>query len=128
MFDLLHACAIYPIFYNHARLILTYIYCVRISSDYPHTHYPILWLTLAAVTLTAIAEDPRGLMPVLWHQSLLTFVQRYKHDLTHDDREALKPVLRMQEHGDITKEIRRELYVIPNQEQQQLASGMMMQQ
>ena len=67
-------------------------------------------------------------MPVLWHQSLLTFVQRYKHDLTHDDREALKPVLRMQEHGEITKEIRRELYVIPNREQQQLASGMMMQQ
>eukprot|EP01048_Picozoa_sp_COSAG05_P023474 COSAG05_NODE_5100_length_1263_cov_1.665808_1_plen_97_part_00 len=72
------------------------------------------------------ADDPRGLMPVLWHQSLLTFVQRYKHELTHDDREALKPVLRKQEHGEITKEIRRELYVVPNQQQQVMESNMMM--
>jgi hypothetical protein len=33
---------------------------------------------------------------VLWHQSLLTFAQRYKHELTDRDREQLKPCLRLQ--------------------------------
>lgn len=61
------------------------------------------------------ADDPRGTLPVLWHQSLLTFVQRYRRDLTHDDRELLKPVLRAQDHGQITREIRRELFTNPNQ-------------
>ena len=36
------------------------------------------------------AEPRHEGMPVLWHQSLLTFVQRYKTELTHEDREKLK--------------------------------------
>ena len=49
-------------------------------------------------------------LPVLWHQSLLTFAQRYKGDLTVRDREQLKLVLRRQPHGEITTETRRELF------------------
>lgn len=49
-------------------------------------------------------------LPVLWHQSLLTFAQRYKGDLTFRDREQLKLVLRRQPHGEITTETRRELF------------------
>ena len=55
------------------------------------------------------SEEEREL-PVLWHQSLLTFAQRYKGDLTVQDREKLKLALRKQEHGEITKETRRELF------------------
>lgn len=33
-------------------------------------------------------------MPVLWHQSLLTFVQRYKNDISTEQREALIALLR----------------------------------
>ena len=47
---------------------------------------------------------------MLWHQSLLTFVQRYKDQLTTEDREKLKVVFRKQTHPSITNEVRRELF------------------
>ena len=42
-------------------------------------------------------------MPVLWHQALLVFVQRYKHELTTDQKKRVKQFLislqkRIQEH------------------------------
>lgn len=48
-------------------------------------------------------------MPVLWHQSLLTFVQRYKADISSEQRDALLELLKKQSHPSITYEIRREL-------------------
>lgn len=48
-------------------------------------------------------------LPVLWHQSLLVFAQRYKNDITEDQREALLDLLLMRGHKDIGPEIRREL-------------------
>ena len=53
-------------------------------------------------------RDEREL-PVLWHQSLLTFVQRYKGDISSEQREALHKLLRAQSHYQITPNIRREL-------------------
>ncbi|GAA6020889.1 hypothetical protein JCM10207_003178 [Rhodosporidiobolus poonsookiae] len=53
-------------------------------------------------------RDPRT-MPVLWHQSFLVFVQRYKSDLTSEQKEALLEVLRAKVHHQITPEIRREI-------------------
>ncbi|XP_026764299.1 bystin [Galleria mellonella] len=48
-------------------------------------------------------------LPVLWHQALLTFVQRYKADISTEQRDALLELLRKQSHSTITPEIRREL-------------------
>ncbi|ELT99216.1 hypothetical protein CAPTEDRAFT_175882 [Capitella teleta] len=48
-------------------------------------------------------------LPVLWHQSLLTFVQRYKEDISSEQKEGLMDLLRIQQHPGITPEIRREL-------------------
>lgn len=48
-------------------------------------------------------------MPVLWHQSLLVFAQRYKQDLTPDQKTALLDLLRVQKHDGISPEVRREL-------------------
>ncbi|XP_068969403.1 bystin [Bombus flavifrons] len=53
-------------------------------------------------------RDSREL-PVLWHQALLTFVQRYKGDISSEQKEALLGLLRKQSHHTITPEIRREL-------------------
>ncbi|XP_026726071.1 bystin [Trichoplusia ni] len=53
-------------------------------------------------------SDHRNL-PVLWHQSLLTFVQRYKADISTEQRDALLELLRKQSHPTVTPEIRREL-------------------
>ncbi|KAG8233494.1 hypothetical protein J437_LFUL014335 [Ladona fulva] len=54
-------------------------------------------------------ERDRRELPVLWHQALLTFVQRYKGDVSSEQREALLRLLRHKSHPKITPEIRREL-------------------
>ncbi|KAG6918239.1 hypothetical protein DXG01_015832 [Tephrocybe rancida] len=48
-------------------------------------------------------------LPVLWHQSLLVFAQRYASDLTPDQKDALLDVIRATPHPQISTEIRREL-------------------
>ncbi|KAL5335675.1 Bystin-domain-containing protein [Aspergillus crustosus] len=48
-------------------------------------------------------------LPVLWHQSLLVFAQRYRNDITEDQREALLDLLLIRGHKDIGPEVRREL-------------------
>ena len=48
-------------------------------------------------------------MPVLWHQSLLVFAQRYKRDMTPDQKLALIDLIRVQRHPGIEPDIRREL-------------------
>ncbi|CAN8076567.1 unnamed protein product [Agarophyton chilense] len=54
-------------------------------------------------------KDTRSL-PVLWHKSLLSFAQTYKMELTSDQKENLKVLMRAHTHYAITPEIRRELF------------------
>ncbi|KAF7005245.1 hypothetical protein CFC21_020381 [Triticum aestivum] len=53
-------------------------------------------------------DDERS-MPVIWHQSLLAFVERYKNELEKKDKEQLLRLLDNQKHYLVTPEIRREL-------------------
>ncbi len=46
---------------------------------------------------------------MLWHQCLLAFAQRYRNDITEDQREALLDLLLVRGHKDIGPEVRREL-------------------
>jgi essential nuclear protein 1 len=55
------------------------------------------------------APTEYGKLPVLWHQSLLSFAQRYKHEITEDQREALLDLLIVRPHESISPEVRREL-------------------
>ena len=48
-------------------------------------------------------------LPVLWHQCLLAFAQRYRNDITEDQREALLDLLLVRGHKAIGPEVRREL-------------------
>lgn len=48
-------------------------------------------------------------LPVMFHQCFLVFAQRYKNDITDEQREILLEVLKVQVHPAITPEIRREL-------------------
>ena len=78
----------------------------------------------ALVQYFASFESDNRELPVLWqqvsidkgndNQSLLTFVQRYKMELTAEQKEALKPVLKEHFHYQITPEIRRELFSTAN--------------
>eukprot|EP01127_Copromyxa_protea_P006923 TRINITY_DN16860_c0_g1_i1.p1 TRINITY_DN16860_c0_g1~~TRINITY_DN16860_c0_g1_i1.p1 ORF type:complete len:434 (+),score=115.16 TRINITY_DN16860_c0_g1_i1:181-1302(+) len=54
-------------------------------------------------------EETREL-PVVWHQSLLAFAQRYKEEISAEQKHQLKLLLRERTHSKITPEIRRELF------------------
>ncbi|XP_024019041.1 bystin [Morus notabilis] len=53
--------------------------------------------------------DDTRIVPVIWHQSLLAFVQRYKNGLQREDKENLRTLLEKQKHKLVTPEISREL-------------------
>jgi len=46
------------------------------------------------------SADERQL-PTVWHQALLVFVQRYKHEIRAEDKAALKRVTRAQHHHQV---------------------------
>lgn len=48
-------------------------------------------------------------LPVVWHKALLAFAQRYKNDITDDQRDFLLETVRQRFHKSIGPEIRREL-------------------
>lgn len=56
----------------------------------------------------AFMQDDRDL-PVIWHRSMLLFVQRYKYDLDDAQRRSLKDLLKVHYHEAIGPEVRREL-------------------
>uniref|UniRef100_A0A0N5BPN3 Bystin n=1 Tax=Strongyloides papillosus TaxID=174720 RepID=A0A0N5BPN3_STREA len=49
--------------------------------------------------------DTRDL-PVLWHQSLLTFIKHYRTDISSEQRDALRNLIKVKSHPKITPEIR----------------------
>ncbi|KAG7664039.1 ENP1 [[Candida] subhashii] len=48
-------------------------------------------------------------LPVVWHKAFLAFAQRYKNDITNDQRDFLLETVRQRFHHAIGPEIRREL-------------------
>jgi len=58
------------------------------------------------------ANDVDEELPVLWHQALLVFVQRYKNEVRNVEgaREKLRVVIKVHSHHKLTPEIRRELF------------------
>ncbi|KAF8900011.1 Bystin-domain-containing protein [Mucidula mucida] len=60
-------------------------------------------------TYKASKKGDADRLPVLWHQSMLVFAQRYASDLTPDQKDALLDVVRATPHAQIGPEIRREL-------------------
>lgn len=54
-------------------------------------------------------DDATRVLPVIWHKAFLIFAQRYKNDITEDQRDFLLETIRQRGHKDIGQEIRREL-------------------
>jgi len=55
-----------------------------------------------------------GGCPLIWHQTLLAFVQRYKNELSANQVAALRNLVKVQQHHAVTAEIRRELLSAEN--------------
>lgn len=55
-------------------------------------------------------DDPDAELPVLWHQALLAFVQRYKNEVGAEGKERLRELMKVHSHPKITVEVRRELF------------------
>lgn len=53
-------------------------------------------------------QDP---LPVLWHQSLLVFCQRYKNNLNHEQQTIILNLSNLKFHEEISPEIIRELNI-----------------
>ncbi|EPS68818.1 hypothetical protein M569_05950, partial [Genlisea aurea] len=53
--------------------------------------------------------DETRQMPVIWHQSLLAFAQRYKNEITKEGKGNLRGLVERQQHNLVTPEILREL-------------------
>lgn len=64
---------------------------------------------------TAFIKDERR-MVVLWHQALLIFAQRYKNDMTFDQKRRLLKLTQVHNHPLITPEIRYELEHSPSRD------------
>ncbi|KAL7461985.1 hypothetical protein ACHAXS_002389 [Conticribra weissflogii] len=55
-------------------------------------------------------DDENAELPVLWHQALLVFVQRYKGEVGKEGRDQLRDLMKVHYHPKITTEVRRELF------------------
>jgi essential nuclear protein 1 len=57
----------------------------------------------------AAAQTSNQILPVIWQKNLLIFAERYRNDITEDQREALLDVLLAVGHAAMAPEIRKEL-------------------
>ncbi|KNA06228.1 hypothetical protein SOVF_182980 [Spinacia oleracea] len=82
-------------------------YIIKIFIDKKYA-LPYRVLDALVAHFMRFVEDSR-VMPVIWHQTLLAFVQRYKHELQKEDKDNLNKLLQNQTHYLVTPEISREL-------------------
>jgi len=54
--------------------------------------------------------DEKEELPLLWHQCLLVFVQRYRGSVSKQDKEKFKVLFKVHQHKYLTEEIRRDLF------------------
>lgn len=59
-------------------------------------------------------------MPVMWHQTLLSFISNYKYYFTDEHKKKIKALIKVQNHHSITPEIRKEFTILgmKNKEQE----------
>jgi essential nuclear protein 1 len=82
-------------------------YFVRVLIEKKFT-LPYRVVDALAIHFSRFMKEERTL-PVLWHQSLLAFVETYKTDLTVEQNAALSQLIKKHTHHLITANIRREL-------------------
>ncbi|XP_057546240.1 bystin isoform X2 [Amaranthus tricolor] len=87
-------------------------YIIKLFIDKKHA-LPHRVLDALVTHFMRFLDDSR-VMPVIWHQTLLAFVQRYRHDLRKEDKDNLNQLMQKQRHYLVTPEILRELNLSRN--------------
>ncbi|KAL2015475.1 hypothetical protein VTK56DRAFT_5381 [Thermocarpiscus australiensis] len=99
---------------QHSECVSATNYMLKVLLE---KRYALPWQCVDALVFhflryAATARDgdaaPKAL-PVIFHQCMLVFAQRYRNDITEDQREALLDLLLNHGHEKIAPEIRREL-------------------
>ncbi len=77
-------------------------------------HYALPYPVIDAVCEHFVRfKDLPGPLPVIWHQALLTFAQRYKTELTVEQKAQLRDLLAIHAHHAISREVKHELFTSP---------------
>ncbi|KAI3378762.1 hypothetical protein SNEBB_010399 [Seison nebaliae] len=90
------------------KTLLDKKYCLPYRVIDAVVHHFIMFDRANIVDMTTLKD---GRLPVIWHQTFLVFVQRYKNDISDEQRSMLYNVCRRHFHEQITPEIRRELHI-----------------
>jgi essential nuclear protein 1 len=96
-------------FFSFLKTFLTYFIFifVRILLNKKY-NLPIRVIDTVCDHFQQFMQDERRMI-VSWHQSLLVFVQRYKNDLTTEQKQMIRTLIRVHSHHQITPNIRYEL-------------------
>eukprot|EP00438_Fugacium_kawagutii_P021333 Skav215884 [mRNA] locus=scaffold956:76879:95268:- [translate_table: standard] len=73
---------------------------------------PMKVIEILVAHFCAFATEEQ-VLPLVWHRALLIFVQRYKFDLSPDQKRRIKELLRVHHHEAVAPEIKRELAAKP---------------
>ncbi len=68
-------------------------------------------------------KDEERALPVVWHQALLAFAQRYKGEIRAEDKRALRQLCARQAHHLVTPEVLRELDAAGARGEKKAAAG-----
>jgi len=71
---------------------------------------PVIQGLVAHFEKSSMVGSKEGGMPVLWHQAMLVFVERYKESISKEGKNVLKACCKRHFHGGITPMVRRELF------------------
>jgi len=85
---------------------------------------PYRALKVLMTHFSAFLNDTREL-PVVWHKSLLAYVQRYKYDISPQEKNVLKQLIKYHPHA-VSGEIHRELFSAPPKELRAAGADAMM--
>ena len=103
----IHKLALMTEYNGAASIFIKYLLDKKYSLPAPVIKSLVTHFTkFITVEKTKDGED----LPVLWHQALLVFVQRYKNEISVEGKEQLRDLMKVHNHPKITVEVRRELF------------------
>ncbi|KAK0672288.1 Bystin-domain-containing protein [Cercophora samala] len=94
---------------NESVSAINYLIKTLIEKKYALPHQCIDSLVFFFLRYPQMSMNSHAELPVIFHKSLLAFSERYKNDLSEDQREALLDLLLSHGHYAMAPEIRREL-------------------